>query len=243
MRRMGLAPGVDGVWSKANNKEYRSARSEQLKAFALDLRRSASEFAGNPEHDGADPITARRLMFFDGKTRRLPLIKCLPRNFPASKNLKRPRDEWFDGTEPHHEYVVQLALSAYTGTYYPEAEYRVDAMGNGMGKIQGAKLKAVNKRKGWPDFELYEHSDKYCGLFLELKTYKTKLFKRNGGWSGEVDPKTGKAHLESQNECHIKMRERGWKGGFVKGIAQCIEAVDCYMNQDFDRFDEFIIEY
>ena len=77
--------------------------------------------------------------------------------------------------EPTLEYDLQKQLSKYVQKYYPRVEFRVDLAGSNLSKAQAGKNKAVNKRRGWPDFEIYEPSGKWYGLCLELKVAGTKI--------------------------------------------------------------------
>lgn len=154
-------------------------------------------------------------------------------------------------TEPTLEYDLQRIGSNYLNKYYPRAEYRVDLAGLNLSKAQAGKAKAVNKRRGWHDFEIYENSGEYTGLCLELKVFGTKIRRDRDATKplkiGEKKSKFGKIilrenfrrrkgmywdqHIQEQGEQLERLRERGKVAGFAVGIEGLLAAIDYYFEQ------------
>lgn len=151
------------------------------------------------------------------------------------------RKLFIGGKEPAKEYYLQKAISTYLQKFYPKAEFHVDLAGANMSVAARGMNKAVQKRRGWQDFRLYEFSGSFCGLFLELKRYSdkkgtlTKLHKRNGEW------KT--THLQEQADCISRMRKRHRASGFVIGVHQALRIVDYYLNGDMVRLMEELTKH
>ena len=161
--------------------------------------------------------------------------------------------------EPKLEYDLQKILSGYVKRYYPRVEFRVDLAGNNLSNAAAGRAKAVNMRRAWPDFEVYEWSGEYCGLCLELKVAGTKIRRikdaRKKLKIGEKKWKRHKipiyedfrrlkgmyqdCHIQEQGEQLERLRNRGRLAGFSVGIHNTLAAFDFYMEQP-ERAIEFL---
>jgi len=153
--------------------------------------------------------------------------------------------------EPTIEYQLQKIASDYLKKYYPRVEFRVDLAGLNLSKAQAGKAKAVNKRRSWPDTEIYEPSGEYFGLCLELKVYGTKIRRDKAAAKPlQIDVKKTRMgrvvirenfrrkvgmyfnqHIQEQGEQLKRLRERGRLAGFAVGIRNLLSAIDYYFEQ------------
>lgn len=158
-------------------------------------------------------------------------------------------------TEPKLEYDLQVIASNYLKKYYGRAEFRVDLAGLNLSKAQAGKAKAVNKRTGWPDLEIYEPSGEYSGLCIELKVKGTKIRRikdakkpiikeykkiRSGRTWHKIAIRENfrrlkgmyqDAHIQEQGEQLARLRKRGRVAGFGVGMEGLLTAIDYYFEQ------------
>lgn len=164
--------------------------------------------------------------------------------------------------EPKKEYHLQKRISEYMNRFYPNIEYRVDMAGVNLSKAASGKLKAVNKRRAWHDFEIYNPSGEFSGLVIELKVAGTRLvmkkdsntkkllgYKTIGGKSYPVrETKTRKQgdwenkHIEEQAENLAAMAETGRCAAFGVGLENTLYIIEGYLNNDFELLEKGMIE-
>lgn len=77
------------------------------------------------------------------------------------------------------------------------------------------KMKQAGYKKGIPDLLIFEPSNGYVGLAIEIKT------------------PTGRAS-EHQKDWVEKLRDRGWKAEICKGLNACITVIDEYFGESND---------
>lgn len=153
--------------------------------------------------------------------------------------------------EPKLEYDLQKIASHYLTTYYPKVEFRVDLAGLNLSKAQAGKAKAVNKRRSWPDTEIYDPSGEYTGLCLELKVMGTKIRRTKDATKplliGYKKTKFGKVpirenhrrrkgmyfnlHIDEQGHQLARLRDRGRVAGFAVGVVSLLSAIDYYFEE------------
>ena len=133
----------------------------------------------------------------------------------------------------------------------------MDYAGNNLSKTAAAKMKAVNKRKGWPDIEIYDASFPFYGLSFDLKKEKERLIMENdsdvfqimyyanrtiGGVKKKIPIREGRKrkagewkdiHTEVQANVQALLTDRNRASGFGVGIVNCLKIVEGYMNQDW----------
>lgn len=84
------------------------------------------------------------------------------------------------------EALVQASLIKYLKYQYPTLLYCASAGGLKTTFSQAKKMKATGYVKGFPDLLVLETTDKYHGLFIELKTEKGVLSKEQKWWLQEL---------------------------------------------------------
>lgn len=82
-------------------------------------------------------------------------------------------------------------------------------------------LESMRKRN-MPDIFIAYPVGKYKGLFIEIKTESTKIFKKDGSFSSE--------HIQEQAEMLEKLNNLGYKAVFGIGLEHCTEIVNQYIN-------------
>lgn len=111
------------------------------------------------------------------------------------------------------EAILQSEVVKYISYKYPKAKYCASLGGIYTSPTQAVKAKRTGYKRGFPDLQITEAKGGYFGLFLELKTNK------------------GRATLD-QKEWIKELNKRGYKALIVKGIDECIKAIDSYMILD-----------
>lgn len=162
------------------------------------------------------------------------------------------------GEEPRNEYQLQKAVSEYLEKRWPNVEYRIDLAGNNLSKAQAGKAKAVNKRRGWHDVEIYNPSGLYYGLCIELKQHGTRLRMKNDSKTyqiiGHKKTKFGKIaireskkrkagdwadiHIEEQADNIKRMRKLRRAAGFGVGLKKTLMIIDGYLTENFVLMQE-----
>lgn len=74
------------------------------------------------------------------------------------------------------------------------------------------KMKQAGYKKGIPDLLIFEPSNGYVGLAIEIKTM------------------SGRAS-EHQKEWQKGLQERGWRAEICKGLSSCVELIDEYFGE------------
>jgi len=125
------------------------------------------------------------------------------------------------------EENLHKSICQFIKFQYPKAIFNTDMSGVKLSKYQAKKMKGLRSSNGFPDIAIYEKNNpigesyEYSALFLEVK--KETPYKLNGELKKD-------AHLEEQDEMHIKLRERGYKADFVWSLEQAIVIINNYMN-------------
>lgn len=122
-----------------------------------------------------------------------------------------------------HERVAQ-----YIRETYPDIIFVTDfASGARMSWGLVQKYNAVKGKRGFPDMFIAEPapakdgSGYYCGLFLELKREKIKIFKKDNTFVNE--------HLKEQYETLNSLNEKGYYAVFAFGFEQAKNIIDAYL--------------
>jgi hypothetical protein len=74
-----------------------------------------------------------------------------------------------------------------------------------------------------PDLMVIEKSHSYSALFLEVKTKKVKLFKKDGSFVADK-------HLNEQRSTLLKLREKGYCADFSLGYMDTIKKINDYLD-------------
>jgi len=175
--------------------------------------------------------------------------------------LERRRKAFLTGVEPVKEYRLQKLVSYYMNLYYKNSEYRVDLAGSNLSKAQAGKMNAVNKRRAWHDFEVYDPHCGFYGLCVELKTAGTKLIREKDARTKIIvgyksvgrqqmpvyEGKLRRAgdwwdnHIEEQAGNIAKMRALNRAASFAVGLKHTLELIDAYMNDDLDSLSNNVL--
>lgn len=128
------------------------------------------------------------------------------------------------------EYLLAKDVAYYLQLQYPDVLFRFDLNGLNLSKTQAGMNKSIQKRKGFPDLEIFAGSGNnqqqvpqiWNGLLIELKTEGTKLFLKDG--------KTyATPHLKEQAECHAQLVKAGYYACFACGFDEVQSVIDKYL--------------
>lgn len=120
------------------------------------------------------------------------------------------------------EYILCKQIAQYMRLQYPEYIYHYDLAGLNLSKAQAGMMKAIQGKRGFPDFFLIHPNMKYNGLFLEIKA-ETPYLK---------DGQTLKSnkHLKEQQSMLNKLNLNGYFAKFVTGFDETKQAIDNYLS-------------
>lgn len=122
-----------------------------------------------------------------------------------------------------NEANLHEAVCDYIRLQYPHVLFNSDMSGVKLTMGQAIKAQKLRSSKGFPDIVIYEPRLMFHGLFLELKKYGEKLFKKDG--------KTYKTpHLEQQAEAIRGLTKHGYYANFAIGFDEAKEMIDTYLN-------------
>lgn len=124
----------------------------------------------------------------------------------------------------HSEFELQKAVCNYLKLKYPSVLFDSDTIANvKLTAPQQARNKAIQK-EGFkrPDICIYYPTEKYNGLFIELKTETP--YKKNGLL------KAGN-HLHGQYHTMMQLTALGYYCTFAWSLEQCIEIIDNYLQE------------
>ena len=119
------------------------------------------------------------------------------------------------------EYIICKQIAQYMRRQYPEYIYHYDLAGLNLSRAQAGMMKAIQGKRGFPDFFLIHPIGKYSGLFLEIKVITPYL----------KDGKTLKSndHLREQDSMLNKLRLNGYFAQFATGFYEVKQAIDNYI--------------
>jgi hypothetical protein len=125
-----------------------------------------------------------------------------------------------------HRHVCEYLKYAYPGIIFNS-----DLSGSTkltMG--QAVALKKLRSGRGFPDLMILEPRGKHHGLFIEIKTEDTKLFKaRTLNPDGSVAFTTD--HIKEQAEMIQKLSDRGYFASFGIGFDDIKNIIDSYLKK------------
>lgn len=121
-----------------------------------------------------------------------------------------------------HEENIQMQLCRYVKMKHPDVIFECDlASGTKLTIGQAVKAKAMRSHRGMPDFRIFENSNGFNGLFLELKKDGTKLFKKNGEFVDE--------HIREQADIINRLTKQGYYAFFAIGLNTAISHVETFL--------------
>lgn len=121
------------------------------------------------------------------------------------------------------EAVIQQQVADYLRMQYPNVIFHSD-FGSGIKLTMGQAVKQKRLNGGlraWPDMFIAEPTDKYSGLFIELKKDGARIKKQSGDWASE--------HIAEQADMLCKLQHRGYKADFAIGFENAKEVIDNYL--------------
>lgn len=98
--------------------------------------------------------------------------------------------------------------------------FNTDLSGIKMSIGQARKIKKLRSSRGFPDIVIYEPTQSYHGLFLEVK--KESPYKKNGELKKNE-------HLQEQQYMIGELEMRGYKAYFVWDFDQAKKIIDNYL--------------
>lgn len=128
------------------------------------------------------------------------------------------------------EQLLAKDVALYLQMQYPDVLYRFDLNGLNLSKTQAGMNKAIQKRKGFPDLEIFAGSGNkqqgfkhvWNGLLIELKVEGTKLYKADGRTYATP-------HLMEQAACHLQLVKAGYYACFACGFDEVKDIIDKYL--------------
>ena len=123
-----------------------------------------------------------------------------------------------------NEKQLHKAVCKYLRLQFPKVMFNSDLSGATKMTIgQAVQIKKLRSNRGWPDIFIPEPRGESHGLWLELKAEGTKLYKKNGDFVSD--------HVAEQNECMLKLIERGYEAYFAIGFDNAKMLIDEYLNK------------
>jgi hypothetical protein len=127
-----------------------------------------------------------------------------------------------------NEASIHQRVAQYLRENHPTVIFVTDfASGARMSWGLIKKNNAVKGKRGFPDMFIAEPvpakdgSGYYCGLFLELKKDKIKIFKKDNTFVNE--------HYKEQYETLDALNEKGYYAVFAFGYEQAISIISAYL--------------
>jgi len=123
----------------------------------------------------------------------------------------------------NREYQICKDIAQYLRLQYPNVIYHFDLAGLNLSRAQAGMMKSIQGGRGWPDLFIANQSfqGEYKGLFLEIKTEETKIYKLNGMISTP--------HIAEQMEMIKLLFRKGYKAMFAIGFDEAKKQIDGYL--------------
>jgi hypothetical protein len=121
----------------------------------------------------------------------------------------------------NREYHICKDIAQYMRLQYPDILFHFDLAGLNLSKMQAGMMKAIQGNRGFPDLFIAESRKGYFGLFIEVKSEGTKLYKKN------FEAVT--SHVSEQLEFQDILRIKGYKCDFGIGWDECKLLIDIYL--------------
>ena len=122
------------------------------------------------------------------------------------------------------EKVVHRQLVDYIKWQHPTVIFHTDfAAGNKMTIGQALQNSKLQSGKSWPDIFIAYPRNGWSGLFIEVKSTREKVFKKDGSLKKDE-------HIEAQAQMLAKLKKLDYQAEFGCGFEHCKQIVDEYFN-------------
>lgn len=126
-------------------------------------------------------------------------------------------------TSKNFETKVQIDLSEYIKSIYPDIIFTAESSGIKLTMGQSIVAKRCRSSRGLPDMWIMEAKKGYHGCFIELKKDDVKILKKDGSIKSDK-------HLQEQEEIQQRLRLKGYYCEFAVGLEEAKKIVDWYLS-------------
>jgi len=123
------------------------------------------------------------------------------------------------------EYDLHVSIVEYLNYKYPESLFQSDLSGVRLPIGLATKMKRIQKDRAWPDLFIAEARGQYHGLFIEIKTDRDEVYKKNGKLRAIT-------HIREQYDKLRQLERRGYKAIFGCGFEHIRQVIDEYLGVD-----------
>ena len=128
----------------------------------------------------------------------------------------------FENKVMKEEETIQLLLSNWVRTNYPDVLFNVDMSGVRLPISIAKKMKRMRSGRAWPDMFIAHSNEKYCGLFIEIKKNRDEVYTKAGKLRESK-------HIQEQAALLVKLITNGYAANFGCGLEDCKNIVRTYM--------------
>jgi len=121
-----------------------------------------------------------------------------------------------------HEQKIQIAISQYIKTQYPDVIFTSESSGLRLSIAQAVILKKCRSCRALPDLWILEAKRGYHACLIELKKENAKIYKKNGELKKDK-------HLAEQEEIQHRLSQKGYFCQFAVGFDEAKQIVDYYL--------------
>lgn len=127
----------------------------------------------------------------------------------------------------------QLRFVSFLKENYPETLYRVAVDGVRLSIGTAVKLKRGGVlRRSLPDVEVFLPTERYHGLFIEMKVTGRRLRKRDGSYVDE--------HTEEQAHTLKQLNNLGYYATFCLGYEHAVAVLRAYVTSNVGALQELL---
>ena len=121
------------------------------------------------------------------------------------------------------EKILALKIANWLKVEYPWAMYRFDLAADLKLTIGQAKRnKELNRFKKYPDLFIAETNEYYSGLYIELKSKRSEIYKKDGSFRNS-------SHISGQIAMLRALSMRGYRAVFCCGFEEAKSEIEKYM--------------
>ena len=121
------------------------------------------------------------------------------------------------------EKMIALKIANWLKVEYPHTIYRFDLAADLKLTIGQAKRnKELNRFKKYPDLFISETNKNYSGLYIELKSKRSEIYKKDGSFRKS-------SHTDGQIAMLRALSMRGYRAVFCCGFEEATVEIENYM--------------